>query len=42
MGAFSGWHWLVIIVILMIFFGSGRVSAFLSDLGKGSVRHVEN
>ncbi|RWP02507.1 MAG: twin-arginine translocase TatA/TatE family subunit [Mesorhizobium sp.] len=35
MGLISIWHWLIVVLILMILFGRGRISAFMGDLGKG-------
>ncbi|PBC21263.1 MULTISPECIES: twin-arginine translocase TatA/TatE family subunit [unclassified Mesorhizobium] len=35
MGALSIWHWLLVIVVVMIFFGRGRISALMGDVGKG-------
>ena len=35
MGGFSIWHWLVVIVIVLLLFGTGRVSNLMGDLAKG-------
>lgn len=35
MGAFSVWHWLAVVAVLMIFFGRGRISGLMADVGKG-------
>jgi sec-independent protein translocase protein TatA len=35
MGGFSFWHWLVVLVIVLLLFGGGRVSAIMGDVGKG-------
>ena len=35
MGSFSLWHWLVVIVIVLLLFGRGRISDLMGDLGKG-------
>lgn len=36
MGGLSIWHWLiVIVVVLLIFGGRGKVSSLMGDLGKG-------
>ncbi|MFF0952151.1 twin-arginine translocase TatA/TatE family subunit [Rhizobium leguminosarum] len=29
------WHWLIVLAIVVILFGRKRVTALLSDLGKG-------
>ena len=35
MGGLSLWHWLVVIVIVLLLFGRGRISDLMGDLGKG-------
>lgn len=36
LGAFSIWHWLVVLaVVLLLFGGRGKVSAIMGDFGKG-------
>lgn len=35
MGTLSIWHWLVVLAVVMILFGRGRISALMSDVGKG-------
>lgn len=36
MGAFSIWHWvIVLIVVLVLFGGKGKISALMGDFGKG-------
>ena len=36
MGAFSIWHWLVVLaVVLVLFGGKGKISALMGDFGKG-------
>ena len=36
MGSFSIWHWLIVLAIVLVLFGSrGRVSSLMGDLGKG-------
>ena len=34
MGSFSIWHWLVVLVIVMLVFGTKKLSNIGSDLGK--------
>ncbi|MER8445036.1 twin-arginine translocase TatA/TatE family subunit [Mesorhizobium sp. M1066] len=31
----SVWHWLIVVAILLLLFGRGRLSALMGDLGKG-------
>ncbi len=36
MGTFSIWHWLVVlIVVLVLFGGGGKISRLMGDFGKG-------
>ena len=35
MGSFSIWHWLVVLVIVMLLFGTGKVSTLMGDVAKG-------
>ncbi|PNU04263.1 twin-arginine translocase TatA/TatE family subunit [Novosphingobium guangzhouense] len=35
MGSFSIWHWLIVLVIVLVLFGRGRVSEIMGDFGKG-------
>lgn len=35
MGSFSLWHWLVVIILILLLFGRGRISEMMGDIGKG-------
>ncbi len=35
MGSFSLWHWLVVIALVMLLFGRGRISGTMGEIGKG-------
>jgi sec-independent protein translocase protein TatA len=35
MGSFSIWHWLILIVVVMLVFGKGRISDVMGDFAKG-------
>lgn len=35
MGAFSLWHWLVLILVVMLLFGRGKLSELMGDFAKG-------
>jgi sec-independent protein translocase protein TatA len=35
MGGFSLWHWIVVLIIVLLLFGRGRVSEIMGDFGKG-------
>ncbi|MDO8301489.1 Sec-independent protein translocase subunit TatA [Lacisediminimonas sp.] len=34
MGSFSVWHWLIVLVIIMLIFGTKKIGNMGSDLGK--------
>jgi sec-independent protein translocase protein TatA len=35
MGHFSIWHWLVVLVIVLLLFGRGKISEVMGDVAKG-------
>lgn len=35
MGSFSIWHWLVVLLIVLVLFGRGRVADIMGEFGKG-------
>jgi len=35
MGSFSIWHWLVVLAIVLLLFGGGKVSGLMGDFAKG-------
>ena len=36
MGAFSIWHWMIVLVVVLILFGGkGKLSSIMGDFGKG-------
>ncbi len=36
MGAFSIWHWLIVLVVVMVLFGGkGKISSLMGDVAKG-------
>ncbi len=35
MGSFSIWHWLIVLVIVLLLFGSGKISNIMGDVAKG-------
>jgi sec-independent protein translocase protein TatA len=35
MGGLSIWHWLVVLVIVLVLFGRGRVADIMGEFGKG-------
>ena len=35
MGFGSIWHWIIVLVIVLLLFGSGKVSGIMGDVAKG-------
>jgi sec-independent protein translocase protein TatA len=35
MGEFSIWHWMVVLAIILLLFGGGKVSGLMGELAKG-------
>ncbi len=35
MGSFSIWHWMVVLMVVLLLFGSGKVSNLMGDFAKG-------
>jgi sec-independent protein translocase protein TatA len=35
MGEFSIWHWMVVLLVVMLLFGGGKVSGLMGDFAKG-------
>ena len=35
MGSLSIWHWLIVLLVVMLLFGSGKVSTLMGDFAKG-------
>lgn len=35
MGSFSIWHWLIVLLVVLLLFGSGKVSTLMGDFAKG-------
>ncbi len=35
MGSFSIWHWLIVLMVVLLLFGSGKVSHLMGDFAKG-------
>jgi sec-independent protein translocase protein TatA len=35
MGSFSIWHWMVVLLVVLLLFGSGKVSSLMGDFAKG-------
>jgi sec-independent protein translocase protein TatA len=35
MGTFSIWHWVIILVVVMLLFGAGKIPRLMGDVAKG-------
>lgn len=35
MGSMSIWHWLIVILAIMLLFGRGKISGLMGDVAKG-------
>ena len=35
MGSFSMWHWLIVLVVVLLFFGRGKIPELMGDFAKG-------
>lgn len=42
MGGLSIWHWLIVLAVVLILFGTGRVGSLLGELGKGVKSFKQN
>ena len=35
MGAFSIWHWIIVLIIVLLLFGKGKIHYLMADMAKG-------
>ena len=35
MGSFSIWHWLIVLVVVLLLFGRGKIPELMGDFAKG-------
>ncbi|MBB3593791.1 sec-independent protein translocase protein TatA [Rhizobium sp. BK529] len=35
MGSFSAWHWLIVLAIVVILFGRGKIPELMGDVAQG-------
>ncbi len=35
MGSFSVWHWLIVLIIVLVLFGRGKIPELMGDVAKG-------
>ncbi len=42
MGSFSIWHWLIVLAVVLLLFGTGKVSNLMGEFGKGIKSFKQN
>jgi sec-independent protein translocase protein TatA len=42
MGSFSIWHWLIVLMVVLLLFGSGKISGLMGDFAKGIKSFKQN
>jgi sec-independent protein translocase protein TatA len=35
MGSFSIWHWMIVLVVVLLLFGRGKIPELMGDMAKG-------
>ena len=35
MGALSLWHWIIVLIIVLLLFGKGKIPSLMADMAKG-------
>ena len=35
MGTFSIWHWIIVLIIVLLLFGKGKIQSLMADMAKG-------
>ena len=35
MGAFSIWHWIIVLINVLLLFGKGKIPSLMADMAKG-------
>ena len=35
MGVFSIWHWIIVLIIVLLLFGKGKIPSLMADMAKG-------
>ena len=35
MGAVSIWHWIIVLIIVLLLFGKGKIPSLMADMAKG-------
>ena len=39
MGSLSIWHWIVVIAVVLLLFGRGKISDLMGDVAQGRLSH---
>jgi sec-independent protein translocase protein TatA len=42
MGGLSIWHWMIVLVVVLLLFGTGKVSNLMGEFGKGIKSFKQN
>ena len=42
MGEFSIWHWLIVLLVVLLLFGGGKISGLMGDFAKGLKAFKQN
>ena len=42
MGGLSIWHWMIVLVVVLLLFGTGKVSGLMGEFGKGIKSFKQN
>ena len=35
MGTFSIWHWIIVLILVLLLFGKGKIPSLMADMAKG-------
>ena len=35
MGSFRIWHWIIVLIIVLLLFGKGKIPSLMADMAKG-------
>ena len=42
MGTFSIWHWIIVLIIVLLLFGKGKIPSLMADMAKGIKSFMSN
>ena len=40
MGSFSIWHWLIVLAVVLLLFGRGKIPELMGDVAKGILENL--